>query len=65
MERPYVQMEGINTKASIFTRNGVRWRYPILHYIKKIYGCHGDIQDLDIRTQHIFLVEMVYNISIL
>jgi len=32
---------------------------------KKFYGCHGDIQDLDIRTQLIFLVKLVYNMSIL
>ena len=31
---------------------------------KKYYGCHGDIQDLDIRTQLIFLVKLVYNMSI-
>ena len=56
-------MEGIDTKASICNRDGVSWRY--LYYIKKFSGCNGDIQDLDIRTQLIFLVKMDYYIKFL
>jgi len=32
---------------------------------KKFYGYHGYNQDHDIRTQLIFLVKLVYNMSIL
>ncbi len=32
---------------------------------KTFFGYQGDAQDLDIRTQLIFLVKLVYNMSIL
>jgi len=65
MERPQEQREGIDIKASICTRDGVRLGYPILIlHPKKIYGCNGDIQERDIRTQQVERNSKIYNMSI-